>query len=65
MELAIIGGLAAPGLLNHERQNRPVADSVPDEYAFSEDARYIYDPKHAAGMNSNGKSKGLDVSLDK
>ena len=52
MELAIIGGLAALGLLNHERQSRPIAEPVPDEYAFPEDARYIYDPKHAGGRNS-------------
>lgn len=53
MELAIIGGLAALGLLNHERQSRPVVrEPIPEEYMLPEDARFIYDPKHASGMAS-------------
>lgn len=52
MELAIIGGLAALGMLNYERKHHPLEEPVPDEYRMPEDARFIYDPKNAGGMNS-------------
>ncbi|GAQ92460.1 Hypothetical protein KFL_010190020 [Klebsormidium nitens] len=52
MELAIIGGLATLGLLNFERKQRTLEEPVPEEYRLPEDARYIYDPRHAHGMNS-------------
>lgn len=52
MELAIIGGLATLGLLNFERKQRTLEEPVPEEYRLPEDARYIYDPRHADGMNS-------------
>lgn len=52
MELAIIGGLAALGMLNYERKQRPIMEPIPEEYRLPEDARYIYNPRHARGMDS-------------
>jgi hypothetical protein len=54
MELAIIGGLAALGLLSQDRKRRPIeaVHAVPYEYRLPEDTRFIYDHRNATGVNS-------------
>jgi hypothetical protein len=58
--LAIIGGLAALGLINFQRKQQNLEEIVPEEYRMPEDARYIYDPRHANGINS---MENLRVSM--
>lgn len=40
------------GLINFERKQHNLEEIVPEEYRMPEDARYIYDPRHANGVNS-------------
>jgi hypothetical protein len=58
MELAILGALAALGILSTKKR---VATAPPndDAYTLPESARFLYDPKHALGGDSFANPRAL------
>jgi hypothetical protein len=57
MELAILGALAALGILSTKKRKENVP--VDDEYTLPESARFLYDPKHALGGDCFANPRAL------